>query len=601
MTGGPRPPLAGVLLGATAVALFAIVLSAPPNLLGSNEDRMAAYVWDVVQNGAFVMPRDLTGEPASKPPLYTWLAAVSSLVLGHFSRIPLYLPSAAATVTVAWLLWRTGATRFGWAAGFLGALGYLLSHASAKQMVMARYDALFALTVVLTALAAFRAWTMGRGWTWFWLAAAAATMTKGPLGLVLGAAGLLAAVWERRTGHPAPIVGSHLKGVGLFLAITGGWFLLAVLEVGPHIVDKLLVREVATHAVTGKTGAPIASGFYKPPIAMLIDLAPWSVFGCIGLWRIWTQPARDDLERRFERFLFCYVFTGLVLFSLAAHQRSRLVLPLLPPMALIAGREMAGLVSGWSPRRVLGATVPVAAVALAALTAYYHLVEPKRSGAVDTARLRVIADSLRDVIGGEWMLTHVDSPFPLQFYLRTMRPPVPAPRAAELLRGPAPALAVVMDWQALQQELGEDLARTTVVGRWPVGNAVVHLVSNRPSGARPESMSTVVASLQVTVNGLRVESATGTTLAVRPLGSDAAITVVSLADRPQLIRLRWTSERPPERQAQRLLAPGAACRWTATDGFDVTPIPEPRAADGRPLPPSDLPGRARERAPADDT
>ena len=67
------------------------------------------------------------------------------------------------------------------------------------QMATARWDGLFAFMVALTALAGFRAWTSGRGWTVFWLAAAAATLTKGPLGLLLAAFGFLAIPWERRS------------------------------------------------------------------------------------------------------------------------------------------------------------------------------------------------------------------------------------------------------------------------------------------------------------------------------------------------------------------------------------------------------------------
>src|SRR5439155_1467719 len=80
---------------------------------------------------------------------------------------------------------------------------YLLSDVGARQVATARWDGLFALTVTIAALAAFAAWSAGRGWTWFWLAAAVSALTKGPLGVLLAAFGLVAVVWERRSGHPS--------------------------------------------------------------------------------------------------------------------------------------------------------------------------------------------------------------------------------------------------------------------------------------------------------------------------------------------------------------------------------------------------------------
>ncbi|OQY64577.1 MAG: hypothetical protein B6D47_13175, partial [Rhodocyclaceae bacterium UTPRO2] len=55
------------------------------------------------------------------------------------------------------------------------------------------------------------------------------------------------------------------------------------------------------------------------------------------------HPAVDAAARRFERFLFCWIVGGIVLFSLASHHRGDLLLPLWPAAALLAGREMARL------------------------------------------------------------------------------------------------------------------------------------------------------------------------------------------------------------------------------------------------------------------
>src|SRR5207245_822367 len=99
-------------------------------------------------------------------------------------------------------------------AAFFGALASMLTTAGLKELGLARTDGVFAFTVTAAALLAFRAWMTGRGWLWFWLMAAAATLAKGPLGLALAGGGLLACWWERRDREPVRLRGSHWTGVG---------------------------------------------------------------------------------------------------------------------------------------------------------------------------------------------------------------------------------------------------------------------------------------------------------------------------------------------------------------------------------------------------
>src|SRR5213079_3315908 len=129
---------------------------------------------------------------------------------------------------------------------------------------LARTDGVFAFTVTAAALMTFRASITGRGWTSCWLLAALATLTKGPLGVVLSAGGLLACFWERHSQHPWPIRGAYLRGIGFFLLITGGWFFLAYLQVGESLVAKMLGQELFSHAVS-KAHFP-GTLFYQPPL-----------------------------------------------------------------------------------------------------------------------------------------------------------------------------------------------------------------------------------------------------------------------------------------------------------------------------------------------
>jgi hypothetical protein len=482
-----EPPHLAAILALIAVSIFVIALSGMPNLM-DNEQRVAAYVLDAVQNGNWICQRDTTGDIASKPPMYTWIAALATLPFERINRFSLYLPSALATLAVSLIIFRVGRAQFGWQSGFLAAMAYLLSPLADRQVTLPRYDGLFTVPVALGAMAAFQAWLSGRGWTWFWLWAAVATMVKGPLGIVLAAGGLLAVWWEKRSGTPLRIRGPHWAGIGLFLLICGGWFLLAYRELGDALLAKMVGKELVGHAVgSDTTNFPLA-GFYEPAYSFVRFFAPWSVIACLGFWRVWRRPSPDEQTRRFERFLFCWFFVGLLIFSVAAHQRGRLIFPLIPAAALLAGRELAHWVTLWSPERIRRTALAATAVFLMGTGLYHHVLLRRSTKVQETIGMRDLAGELRRRLGDEFPLYHVDSPFALQFYLNTARRQISTARAAELLSGGAPAVVTVRDFVKLRNELPPQIVLHQIAG-WPASKeATVRVVSNVP---RPESNRTI--------------------------------------------------------------------------------------------------------------
>ena len=358
-------------IAALALCLFSLRLAAPPNLLDQDQERPAAYVLDAVKNGNWLCQRDLFGDITSKPPVWTWLSALATLACGRIGVFSLYLPGALAALGTAWLIFSAGRKHFGPRAAFYGALASMLTTAGLKEFGLARTDGVFAFTVTATALLAFRAWSLGRGWTWFWLAAAAATLTKGPLGVVLAGGGLLACWWERRTSEPLRLRGSHWAGVGLFLLVTAGWLALSYWQLGPPVLEKLLGKELKAHAVTASGGRLPGSLFWQPFLYYLGRAAPWSLLAYYGLWRIWRSPDPEAGLRRFERFLFCWFGFGLFVFSMAPHQRADLLWPLMPAGALIAGRELERLTQSLRPTLFYPCFAALLAVAMGGFALYY--------------------------------------------------------------------------------------------------------------------------------------------------------------------------------------------------------------------------------------
>jgi len=546
--GVPVPLALGVLALVTLVK-FALVLAAPPELVNNNEERMAAYVLDAIEGGNWTAPRDDIGRLMSKPPLYAWLAALGTLALGGLSRGALYLPSALGTLGCAWAVFGAGRQGFGGDAGLYAALAYLLSGAADKQLVMSRYDGLFAAFVALAALAAWRAWSAGRGWTWFWLAAAGATMTKGPLGILLGALGLLAAAWERATGAPVGLRGSHRAGIALLAAVIGGWLTLAWLAHGRELVDLLLVEELVGHAV-----GPATPGFgvHRPLGYVLALLLPWSLLTAVGSWRVVARPAAEPSARRFERFVFCWLWVGLLVFVLGAHDRQRLVLPLVPAAALLAGRELAHGLGRLAPG--LRARVVAVAVVLwvGGSGVFFHLIRPGTADVTVTVAMRAAARAFQEQVGPGFPLTHVDAPFAFRFYLGQVRGGATPARATELLRGDVAVFVATREAEPLAAAGGPGHVRE--VWRWPSdGPAAVRVVSNHPRLERPDRLVYVAGPFEIRVDGAQPAETRRREVSFKAAGAGWTVQVLNLAPRPERITVR-------------VAPPGEGAAWTRTLG-----------------------------------
>jgi 4-amino-4-deoxy-L-arabinose transferase-like glycosyltransferase len=529
-------------LVAFGAALFAIRLTGLPNLL-DNEYRVGPSALDVLQHGNWLCPHDILGN-TDKPPMLVWLVALASWPFGAVTRFTIYLPTAIATVLTAQLIASAGRRHFGGLAGALGAFAYLCSHVGAQQMGTARWDGLFTLPVAIAALAAFNAWMVGGEWTRFWLAGAVATLTKGPLGVILAAFGLLAVPWEHRNGWPRPLTGSQAPGIGLYVALTIGWFVLAYLRVGPHLVDDMIRGELVGHVVEHHVGYR----FYKPFGDVLANFAPWSAIAIVGLYRIVTAPAVNDGTRCFERFLFCWFVGGLLLFALSPHNQARLLAPTIPPLALIAGRELDRVARHVSPRVLRASVAVVALSALAVFGTQYHYMERRNPEVQQTLAIERLAATVRTAVGSDFPLMHTaETPHALQLSLNTMRPPVTIDEAAALLRGETAAFVVVRDLPGLERAIGSDAtALHELAHAGGDGVPPLYLVSNRPTLAWEDPTAIRIGPLVVSLTGTRLGPTWDNTIALRARQGGGAAEIDNASRVPQQVHV-WRGMRSESR------------------------------------------------------
>lgn len=440
---------------------------------------------DAVWNANWLVQYDVHGNITSKPPLYTWLAAGAAILFGGINRFTLTLPAAVATASLAILIAIEGRRRFGTLAGALAGWFVILSPLSMKLIAIARPDMLFALLVTLGAIVALRAVETGRGWTLFWLIMAAGVLTKGPLAIVLAAMGLLAIAWERRTGdrEGMRLRGSHWIGLLLFMGITLGWFIWAWSVASTQLTDKMLRDELMNQAV-GKQPLLDLTRVVKPTLYFIANTLPWSILVGLGLRRIWKQPAESALQRRFERFAFCWFLGGLLLFSLATHQRADLLAPLLAPGAWIAGREatiLFGRLSLPTWRRIgIAATI----VAATFLLIYQELRGTQNARIALTVEMRRLAQQVRPRIEADAPLYSVDVPFAFQYYMQSGNPVLSVEAAADILaQSPAPIVAVSDQYDQLREHADSRGISLTEVANWPDDDHPVIRILTRGSAA----------------------------------------------------------------------------------------------------------------------
>lgn len=551
-SGAPWFAVSIALVLSLSALLFTIRVCAPPNLLDQDQERPASYVLDVVQNGSWICQQDWTGDITSKPPLWTWLAALFTLVTGRISVVSLYLPGALGATGSALLIYSFGRTRFGERAALLGAIASILTTAAAKQFGLARTDGVFAFAVTLAALLAYRSWTRQRGWMLFWLAASAATLTKGPVGLLLAAFGLLAAVWEYRTVQstgqaPAALpIGRNFRkqvpGILVYLILTGGWFALAYWQLGQAVIDKLIGKELVGHAVTSSNRNIPGLLIWQQPLYYLSRALPWSLVAYYGLWRIWCRPAAEVEERRFERFLFCWFCAGLLLFSLAPHQRADLLWPLMPAGALIAGRELDRWARRFSPGKFAVAYGACVLLGLVGLGWYYFVAQAKQAVVRQTVALKELAESLEQKGWEELPLTYIDAPMTLQVYLQTVRVPVTFERAANLLRSAEPAFVAVTDVARLEAERQPEDAAWYRLSQSGVHlrKRAVTLLSNRQDWGNSQDFAVGWGPWNVRAANVRLLRAKADALFLQPISNEASVVVRNDGTQPGNFAVRWT-------------------------------------------------------------
>lgn len=334
----------GHVVSITALAaLIWFALLGHRDLIEPDEGRYALIPQAMVTTGDWITPRLNGYKYFDKPALQYWATAIGFSLFGESNASARLWPAFIGFVGALWILF-LGTRLYGQMAGIFG---FIIAISGLF------YNAISHILTLDTGVAVFVVMAVGglclaqsqrdnqqhlRRWMLFsWAAIALAVLSKGLIGLVLPAMGVvLYTLWQRDW-----ILWKSMewgKGLLLFLAITSPWFII-VSRVNPEFAHFFFIQEHFeryTSTIHERTG----SIWYFLPY-LLIGVLPWvwitmkSLIQPTFRWRVSESNQFDS-----ERFLWVFVVAVFCFFSLGQSKLPPYILPIMPILGLLAGKRL---------------------------------------------------------------------------------------------------------------------------------------------------------------------------------------------------------------------------------------------------------------------
>ncbi len=319
-----------------------------PSLLGlrevmpPDEPRFTHQAQEMKEGGDWIVPR-IAGVPSpDKPPLLFWAINLASLFLPRVNEFTARIPSALASLAVLLLTVRLGRRLFASEEiGVGGALVLLTGIEFFQKTEWVSCD--MPLTAgVLVALTCFReaAFEDGRMPFWGWCGAAAAVLTKGPVGLAWPLLWIVSEAVARRRWRPVLRI-LHPAGIAAFTLLAGGWYgAFGVRAGGSNLYNALFTQNVTRYLSAWNAIGPWYFYFYQLPA----DLLPWSLFlpavAALVVAHVRSRGGEGDPVA--VRAAAVFVMAALAFFSGSTGKRGVYLLPLFPVVALLLAAAFLG-------------------------------------------------------------------------------------------------------------------------------------------------------------------------------------------------------------------------------------------------------------------
>jgi len=329
---------AGVLVLAAWWVLALWGLNKAP-LHTTGEPREALVVWEMTHGGGWILPRRNGVELPSKPPLFHWLGALTSMVRGATDEWSIRFPSAAFSLLGAWAVLAAGTQIWNVRAGLFAALALLTAFEWARAGTNARVDMThtFGLELALLSLLFWHRTRTGLWLVLLYLGISLAILGKGPVGLVVPALVAVVMCAVHRDFSSLRQV-RMLAGTFAVLGIAGTWYAAALFLGGWEFFHKhLMLENVLT--MLGPTDLDYVGHRHSPLYlvgVLLLGFLPWTLFFPAVVARLWRE--RSQLRPTDARtYLLVWIAVIFVFYCFSASKRSVYLLPVYPALTLLLG------------------------------------------------------------------------------------------------------------------------------------------------------------------------------------------------------------------------------------------------------------------------
>lgn len=307
-----------------------------------------------------------------QPPLYFWLGAIFSSLLGP-SALAMRLPAALATIALSAFTGYAVARQVGTQVGIYAAVILSTSLMQAVIGRLAIMDALLDLAVAMTIFWWFRGLEAGRDRyiVYGWIAAAFGFLAKGPVAPVVA---LLVIVpfyfWNaRHESLTPPSPRAWIAGAIAFVAIVAPWPAALVARYGVFPLEKL-IGEYTVGRYTGVIENQSGPFWYYLPV-LVLGFFPWIAFLPMavvdGVRTLRAGDAQAVGLQRVVRLALAWIVMPLLFFSVARTKLPNYIALELPALALLTALYFDGVIRKGATRSaaISAATVPVTIGALA--------------------------------------------------------------------------------------------------------------------------------------------------------------------------------------------------------------------------------------------
>lgn len=321
----------------------------------SDEAFYAEAAREMVKSGDWLTPHFNYVDRWQKPVLYYWLTAGTYLAAGTSEWAARWW-SALSGVALVLITWaaarRMGRPEAAWLAGAIVATCY-------GCFAMARLalpDLPLAFLITLTISSAFE-----RRWLVAGVAAGLGFVMKGPVAIAVPALVLIPVWWREDSLRALPIRGLALAtAVGALVGLP--WYAAMTFEHGMPYLESFFVADNLERFATDRFNDPRPVWFYLPIV--MGGMLPWTMYLAILPWQSLRGLLRRAQELTTSEWrLIAWAGMPLLFFTFSVGKQPRYVLPILPPLAVLAAGMMTARIHDRSGVRRTGLAVATWATA----------------------------------------------------------------------------------------------------------------------------------------------------------------------------------------------------------------------------------------------